>query len=595
MVYVINLTRGVGFRILLWMLTAKIMEPTNKATGSPAQANTPLRRIKILKALKVILLFDIRIIALAGLFVLSTSYQGHQKGQTLLEHDFFLPAFTDSMMHFFNSTNEITGIDNLRVFPLVRAYYRTSGYKPVWTYNFTISENAIILLDLINNAEKFGLKKNTYNLQEISNKIGKIKRHEEGGDYLSDRINLELLLSDACLTFMIHLKMGYQKFDSSFFTLPVANIMLSEYSDVLESNDFKNAVLSIQPKFIEYVRLRQSAEKYSEYANETDEKVFIPDPKKDSVAFRKEAEKVLIKLHFLNHCPTDDEYIAALKAFQYYHGLEPDGKPGRNTCEALSRSAHERYRQIALNLDRLRKDNFRADHFILVNIPAYQVRIYKANKVIGNTRVIVGAPKTPTPLITSRIQKIITNPSWEVPRSITLNEMLPKLMTDSSFLNRKRFMLIDENQKKVEYHQIDWTKISTESFGYRLKQDAGSDNALGSVKFIFPSPYPVYLHDTPGKKMFSKDIRAFSHGCIRVQNPDMLAEYLVREFSKESENIDVSQLIHNGVSREIILDQPVDIYIRYITCEADDNQHVFFYKDIYRLDEKELSKDEFLQ
>ncbi len=568
------------------------MEPTKIATGSPAPPDKTPRRIKMSNALKGILLFDIRVIALAGLFVLSTSYQGHNKGQTLLEQDFFLPAFTDSMMHFLNSTKEL---NNFKVFPLVNSYYRASGYKPVWTYNFSVSGNANALIDLINNAEKYGLEKHTYNLQEIINTIDKIKIHEEGDNYLSNRIKLELLLSDACLTLMTHLEMGYQKFDSSFFTMPVATNLISEFDKALKSNDFKKSVLSVQPKFIEYVRLQKSLEKYLQYALQTDEKFSIPDPKKDSAAFRKEAEKVLIKLHYLNRRPTTDEYLAALKAFQYYHGLEPDGKPGRNTCEALSRSTHERYRQIALNLDRLRKDNFRADQFIMVNIPAFQARIYKSNKIIGNTRVIVGAPKTPTPLITSRIQKIITNPSWAVPRSITLNEMLPKLMTDSSFLSRKRFMLIDENQKKVEYHQIDWNNISAESFGYRLKQDAGSDNALGSVKFIFPSPYPVYLHDTPGKHMFSKDIRAFSHGCIRVQNPDMLAEYLVREFLKENENIDVSELIHNGVSKEIILDQPVDIYIRYITCEADDNQRIFFYKDIYRLDEKELSKDEFLQ
>ncbi len=571
------------------------MKPAKKTTGSNTEGTMPQKKIKISNVLKGILLFDIRIIALAGLFVLSTSYQGHQKGQTLLEQDFFLPAFTDSIKHCLNSTTKVSDLENYKVYPLVKEYYRANGYKPAWTYNFSVSENANILIDLINNAEKFGLEKHAYHLQEIIKTIDKIRSHEEGDNYLSNRIRLELLLSDACLTFMIHLKMGYQKFDSLFFTLPVLMDLVSEYSNALRSNEFENAVLSVQPKFIEYVKLQQSVEKYSEFADEKNEIIVMPDPKKDSVAFRKEAEKVLIKLHYLNPRPTYDEYLAALKAFQYYHGLEPDGKPGRNTCEALSRSSRDRYRQIALNLDRLRKDNFRAEHFILVNIPAYQVRIYKANKIIGNTRVIVGAPKTPTPLITSRIQKIITNPSWEVPRSITLNELLPKLMTDSNFLNRKRFMLIDENKNRVEYHQIDWNNISAENFAYRLKQDAGSDNALGSVKFIFPSPYPVYLHDTPVKQMFSKDIRAFSHGCIRVQNPDMLAEYLIREFSKENENIDVSELIQNGISREITLDQPVDIYIRYITCEADDNKHVFFYKDIYRLDEKELSKGEFLQ
>ncbi len=569
------------------------MEPTEKANVSPALDKDPIARIKD-KKLKRFIIFDIRIVALAGLFILSTSYQGHQKGQYLLEQDFLLPAFTDSLFHILQGTDQTDCTDNLKVFRLVKTFYSGNNYKPLWTYNYSVTDRAINLIELIRDAEKFGLEKNVYHLPEVEGIINKMRERGEWEDYLINRINLELMLSDACLTFMIHLKMGFQKFDSSFFALPEVTNLVFELSKALEDNDIKNTILSVQPKFIEYVRLQQSLEKYLQYAGQENEIYSLPDPKKDSVAFRKEAEKILIKLHYLNLHPTDHEYLAALKTFQYYHGLEPDGKPGRNTCEALSKSARERYRQIALNLDRLRKDNFMAEHFIMVNIPAYQARIYKANKIIGNTRVIVGAPKTPTPLITSRIQKIVTNPSWEVPRSIALNELLPKLMTDSSFLNRKRFMLLDENYKKIDYHQVDWNNISAESFGYRLKQDAGSDNALGNVKFIFPSPYSIYLHDTPGKQMFSKDIRAFSHGCIRVQNPAMLADYLIREFSQKVDEIDVSQLISDGVSREIILDHPVDIYIRYLTCEADDNQHIFFYKDIYRLDEKELSKGEFL-
>jgi murein L,D-transpeptidase YcbB/YkuD len=285
----------------------------------------------------------------------------------------------------------------------------------------------------------------------------------------------------------------------------------------------------------------------------------------------------------------------SLKKFQYYHGLEPDGKPGKNTREALAQSTLEKYRQIALNLDRLRKENLQAEQFIYVNIPAYQMRIYKKNRIIGNSKVIVGAVETPTPLISSKIESIITNPEWQVPRSITLDEILPKLKSDSGYLNRNRLRLIDKNRDTVAYHQVDWNTVSTETFDLMLSQESGKDNSLGCVKFVFSNPYSVFLHDTPGKQSFSKDVRALSHGCIRVQHSEMLADYLVREFSRQNHEVDVISTINKGIRREIFLNIPVDLYIHYITCEADEDLNIFFYNDIYGIDEKELKKLEFLQ
>jgi len=222
------------------------------------------------------------------------------------------------------------------------------------------------------------------------------------------------------------------------------------------------------------------------------------------------------------------------------------------------------------------------------------MRIYKKNRLIGNSKVIVGAVKTPTPLVSSKIERIITNPVWQVPRSITLNEMLPKLKSDSGYLSRNRLRLVDENRNNIAYHQVDWNTVSAENFDLKVRQESGKDNSLGRVKFVFPNPYSVYLHDTPGKQSFSYDIRALSHGCVRVQNPEMLADYLVREFSGQHQNMDVVGMINNGVRREINLKDPVPLYIHYITCEADDDLNIFFYNDIYGRDKKELKKLEFL-
>jgi murein L,D-transpeptidase YcbB/YkuD len=187
------------------------------------------------------------------------------------------------------------------------------------------------------------------------------------------------------------------------------------------------------------------------------------------------------------------------------------------------------------------------------------------------------------------------NTEWQVPRSITLGEMLPKLKSDSGYLNRNRLRLIDKNRNTIAYHQVDRNTVSDKTFNLIIRQESGKNNSLGCVKFVFPNPYSIFLHDTPGKQSFSKDVRALSHGCVRVQHPEMLADYLVREFSLQNHDVDVINLINKGIRREIALIIPVEIYIHYLTCEADEDMNIFFYNDIYGMDKKELKKLEFLQ
>ena len=570
-----------------------------KANEIPAYSCKPSTVKRIVHWIKKFILFDVRLITLAGLFLLSTSYQSHRNELLLMENDLFVPAFTDNLTVFFdqmtNAVNPTNGNSDLQTLSLLRKFYSKQDYRPVWTSNTKVSEQAVILLDLLDNAEMFGLDSSLFRIGEIRNEMNSMRNEHLHMHYLENRMNVELLLTDACLQLLVFLKMGYQKFDSTLLSMPAVANLPSYLNSALTSDDFKEYILSVQPTFMEYRKLQKALERFLSSIERTDARITVPDPLKDSVLFRKVAEKALIDLGYLNPQSTDTAFLLSLKKFQYYHGLEPDGKPGRNTCRALAQTTEEKFRQIALNLDRLRKENLHTDHFIYVNIPAYQVRIYRMNKMVGNARVIVGSVKTPTPLIDSKIESIVTNPFWQVPRSITLNEMLPKLKSDSGFLSRNRLKLMDENSHTVAYDKINWNTVSVKTFDLKLRQDAGKGNSLGHLKFVFPSPYPIYLHDTPGKNSFSRDYRALSHGCIRVQHPEMLAEYLVREFATQDNDVDILSLINRGIHREISLDKPVDLYIHYLTCEADADYNIFFYNDIYGLDKKEAKRLEFLQ
>lgn len=542
---------------------------------------------------------NVRLMVMAGILILSTSYQSHTKEMLLMENDLFLPALMVNMTDFFLKIHDAgsPAKDNssLRTIPLLKDFYARQYYRPVWTSTTTISDQAVVLLGLLDKAEMYGLKTSLFPVCEIRNEMELMKNSDIQSNYLTSRMNLELLLTDACLRFMLFLKMGYHEFDSTLFSLSAANSLTPYLISALASNDFEKRILAVQPAFVEYRKLQLALVRFLNSTERANIRIPVPDPLKDSAIFRKTVEKVLINLGYLQPGSTDESFFLSLKKFQYYHGLEPDSKPGKNTCEALSRSTEDKYRQIALNLDRLRKENLQTEQFIYINIPAYQMRIYKKNRIIGNSKVIVGAVKTPTPMVSSKIVRIITNPEWRVPRSITLDEMLPKLKSDSGYLNRNRLRLFDKNRDTIAYHQVDWNTVSSETFDLSIRQESGKDNSLGRVKFVFPNPYSVFLHDTPGKQSFAKDIRALSHGCIRVQHPEMLADYLVREFSRQNQDIDVISMINNGIRREIALSFPVDLYIHYVTCEADEDLNIFFYNDIYGMDEKELKKLEFLQ
>jgi murein L,D-transpeptidase YcbB/YkuD len=575
------------------------MKPAGNANTPPASSCKPSTKIKSDSGPRRFLQYTIRLSAMAGLLMLSTSYQSHKNELILMEKEFYVPAFADHMKNILQMHPGEYSIDTknfrIKTAPFVEEFYASRNYKPAWTTRTTENKQAQILLDLLDNAERFGLKSSLFRVEEIRSELDRMKNQEPNKNYLGSRINAELLLSDACLQFMIYLNKGYREFDSSLYAEPVVSEFPDNLMNAISGHDFEKHILSVQPDVVEYRNLQKALEMFLAVTQRSDTRIPIPDPAKDSVLFRNTAENVLISLGYLQTGSKDIDFISALKKFQHYHGLEPDGIPGRNTCQALAQTTEDKFRQIALNLDRIRKENIQTKQFIEVNIPAFRLRIFKGNQIMGSTKVIVGSLKTPTPLINGKLERIITNPFWQVPRSITLGEILPKLKSDSDYLSRNRLRLMDESRNPVSYRQVDWTSVSAEKFDYRIRQDGGADNALGRVKFVFPNPYSVYLHDTPGKQSFALENRALSHGCIRVQDPGLLADYLVREFSPHYRGQDLSDMMEKGIRREISLDNPVDIYIRYLTCETDESFNIFFYNDIYGWDTKELQQLEFLQ
>jgi murein L,D-transpeptidase YcbB/YkuD len=259
----------------------------------------------------------------------------------------------------------------------------------------------------------------------------------------------------------------------------------------------------------------------------------------------------------------DPGTAAALRAFQTAHDLKPDGVLGRATRLALNVPAEARLAQIDANLERRRwmPRQLPADR-LEVDVGGAEATLFHGRSPALQMRVVVGDPRHHTPMFASRVEAVIFNPPWNVPGSIAAKEILPKARRDPGYLDRNGFHLVDG----------------------RLQQAPGPKNALGAVKFDLPSPFGVYLHDTPGKAAFLAPNRALSHGCMRLEKPRELAAVLLAPQGGTRETVD--QAIASGETQRVELRKPVPLYVVYWTVATGPDGAVLFRQDPYRWDRK---------
>jgi murein L,D-transpeptidase YcbB/YkuD len=208
------------------------------------------------------------------------------------------------------------------------------------------------------------------------------------------------------------------------------------------------------------------------------------------------------------------------------------------------------------------------------------------NQVVHTTPVVVGKPLNKTPIFRDRMRYIEFNPTWTQPTSIVKNETIPKLKKDSTYLEKNHMVLLDSKGNLVPTSNLDMKNLSASRFPYLVRQEPGSWNALGEMKFMFPNKYDIYLHDTPSKSLFSKASRAYSHGCIRVSKPKDLAVKLLEGTEYDSKKID--KIIATHETTRVNLPEPIDILLMYWTCGIDRNGNLFFVPDIYERDQAAL-------
>lgn len=283
----------------------------------------------------------------------------------------------------------------------------------------------------------------------------------------------------------------------------------------------------------------------------------------------------------------DYQLSNAVKNFQARHGLKADGSVGNGTRIELNIPPETRAKQIAINMQRWADlASQLGDRFIIVNIPDFHMYLYDHNQKMLSLRAIVGKPDLQTPEITSKVTRIVFNPYWNIPNTIAKKDIAPKMLEDPHYASRMHIKVLTSEQEdasEISPWRVNWSAASYGNFNYHLRQEPGADNALGLVKFEFQNSHDVYMHDTSAKDLFNTDNRDYSHGCIRLENPFSLAEYLLKDDQRWNEER-IQQIIEAGHTKYVKVPQPIPIFIVYITAWVDDEGRVNFRDDLYQMD-----------
>jgi murein L,D-transpeptidase YcbB/YkuD len=368
---------------------------------------------------------------------------------------------------------------------------------------------------------------------------------------------------------------------------------------MVEALDIDAVVETIEPPFPAYRRTRAALDKYLELARQDDGEL-LPVPAKpvlpgDSYSGMPRLTKLLQLLGDLREqdraISTEMIYegnlVDAVKRFQLRHGLDPSGRIDTPTIKQLNTPLGRRVMQLKLTLERWRwlPHEF-ARPPVVVNIPAF--RLYVVNdeyEAAFSMKVVVGkAYRHKTPAFADEIKSVIFRPYWNVPLSIQRNEIVPQIGKDPSYLERNSYEILDRSGSVVSDGAVDQELMEDLRSGkLALRQKTGPDNSLGLIKFEFPNRYDVYMHDTPAKALFSRSRRDFSHGCIRVEDPVKLAEWILRdepEWTPET----IRAAMNGEETIQAKIKNPIPVLIVYGTAIAQENGEVYFYNDIYGYD-----------
>ncbi|MCG7488218.1 L,D-transpeptidase family protein [Vibrio sp. Of14-4] len=280
----------------------------------------------------------------------------------------------------------------------------------------------------------------------------------------------------------------------------------------------------------------------------------------------------------------DETLEAPIKEFQRLHGLKDDGVIGSNTMRWLNTSPHKRLAILALNAERSRLWPINFDNLIIVNVPGFEMKYWSSGKEVFESKVVVGRRGRPTPLMTIELESLILNPTWNVPWRIMVRDIIPRVKKDPEYLVKENITIVPRwgSKELIDPNEIDWQNLRPSTFPYKMTQLSGDNNALGLYKFNTPNRRAIFLHDTPSKELFEEVSRAFSSGCVRVENAEQFASILLKRQGADMSLVDENEVAAN---QSIPLTRKVPVHIIYQTAWSEGGK-IQYRDDIYRFDRR---------
>jgi L,D-transpeptidase YcbB len=486
--------------------------------------------------------------------------------------------------------------------PALINLYKQKLFAPQWSSSQKWLTQGDSLLLFIENAKLYGLFPTDYHSHQLS-----VIKNLVAADAFKDKetrdaaiwARADLMLSDALISIFHDIKLGRLPNDS--ITLRKDSVLTEEFIsskfNAAASGLSLNVIMStLEPKYEGYRELKEAVRIFLDSADfKSITPIVFPNKNKDEL--RVAVMKRLFETGYvdsLNAQPDSLQLAGFLKKYQKNNRLTIDGKIGGQTVRMLNLSDAEKFDRIAISMDRYKMlpDSLPAK-YIWVNIPSYSLRLMNNDTLVLKSKVVVGKPLTRTPVLTSSVSEMITYPQWTIPESIIEKEILPGMKKDTGYLRKKGYMILNSKNEEVSPDSVDWAKYE-KKIPYKVIQGSGDDNALGVLKFNFPNKYSVYLHDTNQRSFFAQDTRALSHGCVRVQEWEKMAYYIMNNQldsnvkKKKPNEITLDSMTHWLTIKEkhsIPLRKRIPVYIRYFTCEANDGR-ISFFEDIYEEDKK---------
>jgi murein L,D-transpeptidase YcbB/YkuD len=534
--------------------------------------------------------------------IASCNDEGTQKTTEIIEEPEQMDkAIARNLEQFLADLNDKSGqLDDstrLRSLPAVYEFYKSNGYVGSWSKTEQLTPSADSMLAFIEQCRLYGLFPEDYHSKQLNTIHQLFVADTAAQNARRDAVlwtKADLLFTDAALTIARHIHKGRLKADSIYKNADSANAA-ARYQTCLQkiiANGKVSAIVAeLEPKHEGYKNIRFSIKRFLDSADFSKRYTYLSYPYKDSTAFVRTLIKRLEEGGYAEPSATalDSASLAAvITRVQKEKKLVVDGKFGTQLVGALNNSDPEKFIRIAINLDRykLMPDTLPA-RYIWVNLPAFYLQVVDDDTVALESKVVVGKPKTRTPLLTSTISDMITYPQWTIPNSIIIKEILPALKRNPGYLAKKGYSLLTWDGEEVDPYTVEWSKYS-KGIPYKIVQGSGDDNALGIMKFNFPNKFSVYLHDTNQRYLFKNENRALSHGCVRVQEWEKLVWYISGLDSVTAEQKNTVSLPSDSIrtwlerkEKHIIpVKTKLPVYLRYFTVGTKKGK-LQFYSDIY--------------